>query len=1598
MKTLCRLTAIVLIALCAVAEDHPNSQKGFVPGDLYQFNDLDAVNLFNGNLNLHLPLGQTYVVDGALSYRFGVSYSGNNWEFKLDEVSCEPTTDPTCSPDGPNARIHRYKQALLPRERKWNAGLGWLLSFGQINFTKDTNPFRVYPESYTSPDGADHRFFTTLHEGETAYGTLAEPTVLYTRDGTYLRVKKIFYTNPYGVVVPGWELEFPGGSIHRFGGDGRVMHMRDRFGNMVTFDYESQSDLSPKWTITEQGARRTQVVEFKRIPVPGATQFDPQFYDVVKTVKLSSAGSAPAVYTFHYGDAASCDPSVSNSCELVRISRAMPCSDPRLGKTVQVPLLRSITLPDGSSYSMNKPGNVPDYDLGDQIDLSDHYAYPPENQRFSGHITGLKLPTGGKLEWSYQPYHYPEDSPIMKRGVFGGEVWELPMIHTIGVRERRQLDAEGTVLSKTVYDTLMVNLSLPLQPIPPRVVMNTITALTPANAVISKTVNYFSIDSRLQNRPFYGRPFTPEPDPENDGPSDVTNPDPQGRYLSSKTYDGAGQLQRYTYVRYETDGGGENGRMSSEKTVYRTDGDRWHATDHSDFDGLGHYRTSVFTGNFGGGGDLRTSHTAYNKRDSDVDPGAGPNVGTWGSNFQMLLDTDPWILNTYSSQQTTENGITAKALFCFDWSTGFLRRQRTMSSTTPAGSDLITRYTSTNGNVTREESFGGDAQTVPTAPLCSATLPGAVYQTDSTYSNGALAATTYLNIPAAAPMPFKSADRDINAGTGLVMTARDTAGVATSYEYDDMGRLLWVKPAGSAWTEYVYKRAGQPDSPNATVLINQRPAGNPNGLPLTESRIEFDALGRVWKEHQRMPSGAWSVRETRYHPAGWTERVSELETTPSKWTVFSDFDAFGRAGKITSPDLSATLIAHGGERTTTRTKTIATPTAQPTSVTTVQEYDAQGRLVKVIEKSGPTTATSAIGANVVTEYTYDVGNHLSTVTMRGAEAGGVIQYRQFHYDRRGLLTSESHPESGLVAYTYDARGHVLSKSHSGGGSPFDLQFAYDSAERLRRVEARNALYDPTSIYPDLRLPWWLMKEFEYAADNDLAAEPDDLRKGKLLRAFRYNYPAYPDPPAEEILIRVGETYRYKDTAGRKTERTTNIEKVYGSSWQTIKSIDQKAVYNELGLPERISYPVCIDCGLPATNRETDYTYLGGRVRTVGGFLSDVSYWPNGMRNVQVHTNGVADTQAVDGSGMARPGSISSGLYNSCNAPVISAQPEGGELTSSTPTVTLTVIASGTGLRYQWYRGFSQLAGETSPSLIVTAADTYVVDITNACKTVRSRQVTVTATNCTPPAANDSSVTRHADGTVTLAVVTSGTEPHTVTWHNYNGDAPVGNGRTITIGPITQTTTYYAKVVNRCGEDRDDPVTVAIAYDMPAGGLVATRNGGDPSRIDVSWPAGPSGSQYTLERRNGSAWTEIAAQSGTTFADVGLAANKTFAYRVRVGGGAYSNVDIASTMSFTPVSPGLYVQAAHFDQLLGAVNSVRAAAGWPSVSWAGILNADQPPVATGGPILGAYIASLRARMNEALQALGAPAPPYVDPDFNGRLFRAAYITELQQRVQ
>jgi hypothetical protein len=177
----------------------------------------------------------------------------------------------------------------------------------------------------------------------------------------------------------------------------------------------------------------------------------------------------------------------------------------------------------------------------------------------------------------------------------------------------------------------------------------------------------------------------------------------------------------------------------------------------------------------------------------------------------------------------------------------------------------------------------------------------------------------------------------------------------------------------------------------------------------------------------------------------------------------------------------------------------------------------------------------------------------------------------------------------------------------------------------------------------------------------------------------------------------------------------------------------------------------------------------------------------------------------------------------------------------------------------------------------------------------------------------------------------------------------------------------------------------------------------PNEVKVEWPAVTGATSYVLERRSGPNWTYIGTVTPPTVMWTGAQpANTTYAYRVYAVGemseSEYSNADVVTTRSFTPAVAGTAIGAAPSQSMLEAVNSVRAAAGWGPVSWENILTATDPLPVPGAYVLARHVTACRARMHEALLALGVPTTPWAQQELVGVAIAAEVINEVQRRAQ
>lgn len=875
--------SILSTSICVSAQhQNPNYGKG-LNSESYLAGDFDNVNLYNRNLTLTIPLGQTYTVGGNLNYRFMLAYNSNAWSYKSEL----------------QIGLGEYRTQAEPNP-KANAGHGWMLSLGAL-YPPEMGFYNTGAGYlYVSPDGSEHEF------GGSAI----------TNDGTYLRLKH----NPDRV-------EFPDGTVHYFNPTTRqVSKIEDRFGNKVEVDTSSPV----QWVIREKCA--TSCANYTRTHRVNFTTNDGVKWRVWN-VQLAAFNGTTARYDFDYG------------------TSPVPTRRDNIDDWQRIPPVPNVDL--WMLNSVKLPANAGSYKF-------DYFRWPPDyGVTNPGVIVGATLPTGAYFRWDWQtstrPIRRPDDpqvicNPYCPDGVIPVSLFE-------GVSRKRIYNSAGDYsrdpnsdhpIGVYVYD----DINGPGQA-PTHDNLRGYATTVVKNPEGNETVNYFNLDF-IDGDPFpdatYSLPFSTVHSLPVNG---------QTLYLSQEIYKGTrtnGTKLRSVYVKYDTDGtGGEgrpfNPRVVAQHVIYHDDGGKVSSTFNSEWNGMGQFRQTKTSG-FGATGE-KGIYTDYD----NTFPGIN----------------EPWILNLYTEQKVSENGQTAYAQYCFDNSTGVLKRKRTLKDSNVSNKDIFVVYDRNgDGNVTNERYYGGDkSQNAPTGLICSAAAGDGEYEIVNTYSFGSLATSEYSGL--AQNERYFTVNNTIDQNTGLISNSKDSAGVATDYEYDTLGRITKVTPVDDALTEYVYTPAN--GAAGASVRIERKWGGT----SLSVNSIKADPFGRKIEENDPVPDndGAPTFRRFEYNAMGWQTSVSEYSAANKK-TEFSDFDAFGRAQWITAPDGKVSRIIYTGDSSIERRRDISTLVDAAGNVTedtvnTYETYDRYGRLTGVNEGSG------ANNSRIVTNYKYDVGNRLSRV-------------------------------------------------------------------------------------------------------------------------------------------------------------------------------------------------------------------------------------------------------------------------------------------------------------------------------------------------------------------------------------------------------------------------------------------------------------------------------------------------------------------------------------------------------------------------------------------------------------------------------------------
>jgi RHS repeat-associated protein len=354
----------------------------------------------------------------------------------------------------------------------------------------------------------------------------------------------------------------------------------------------------------------------------------------------------------------------------------------------------------------------------------------------------------------------------------------------------------------------------------------------------------------------------------------------------------------------------------------------------------------------------------------------------------------------------------------------------------------------------------------------------------------------------------------------------------------------------------------------------------------------YDSLGRTWRSAAR-EGATWTITDTRFDALGRVSQVSnpyraadpDSASPPSgpwaEWTT-TDYDALGRAIRVTAPDGAHVETAYSGNQVTITDQALKRRRS---------ETDALGKLIRVTEDPG--------GLNYDTYYSYDALGNLRLVT-QGA------QTRTFVYDSLSRLTSATNPESGTMTYAYDPNGNLVEKTDARG---VKTTMTYDVLNRVR-----------SKVYSGLT------SEGTAAANatppvNYFYDDCSGLPSGA---------PCWPGTPSKGRLIGVtygpgseGTYYKY-DAAGRIV---TNHQRMGTSNYATAYFYNRAGAMTreERGIPARRRILMGYDAaGRLATMDTGSYPFLA-YVPLVG----NISYTPFGGLQSETYGNGLIHSMAYN---------------------------------------------------------------------------------------------------------------------------------------------------------------------------------------------------------------------------------------------------------------------------------------------------------------------------------------------------------------------------------
>jgi RHS repeat-associated protein len=973
-------------------------QRG-APTGSYSLSGFEDINLFNGNLNVHLPILGIGGRGGARTTMM-LPFNIKKWRVESYDNDGSPIYYPTA--DWWTGLEVGYGPGVLQ-------GRNGTLQTRQCHHTSPSYYYNVNKYTYSTlsfimPDGTEVELHDTLNGGAPLTSTNCSTDTGPSRGTTFVSVNGEgmtfisdstiydFLQLDDGIVLsPSGYLLMRDGTRYRID-VGKVSWIRDRNGNKIVFAYDSYSRVT---TITDSLNRQV-------------------------TVEYDYSDSSPygVCDRIHFKGTAGTE-------RIIRVSKTTMGNALRSDFSLQSPH-DMFGFTDGSTTNYN-PTVVSKLWLPNSDSSGAHYQYYQFFYDSEGELARIELPTGGAIEYD------------MGNGVgnIGSEIYRV-------LTERRVYPDGSTLANRTTY-SVSANSYGNSRPWTTTV---TVDQLDSSSTLLGRSKHYFNGSagaslgwpSRYYIYPAWNEAQEYETESfASDGTTVLRRVNNTSAQHASVSWWSSWASGHSLYSGSEP---ANDPRLTeTDSTLVDTNQVSKQTFSYDDYNN----QTDSYEYDFGSGsaGSLvRHSHTDF--------------LTTNSVNSTDYTTTSIYLRSLPTQTSVYDSGGTERARTTNEYdnytSTSPHAALTDRSSISGFDSSFSTSYT-TRGNATATTHYLLDSGTVTGSvsayaqfdiagnvfkaidPRGNATLiyyddcfgaPNGEAETNSPPSElSTVSQTSFAFVTKVTNAKSQTAFSQYDYYTGQPVDGEDANGtVASGYYADALDRPTKVVRGSNLSTPDSQTTFAYDDSGKSITTTSDRDSYNDTSHPL-KSVILYDGLGRTFETHAYETSSTYITTKQNFDALGRAYQSSNPYRSGDTvyWTTTA-FDSLGRVASVTTPDSAAVTTSYSGN-----TVTVTDQAGKARKSVS----DALGRLTTVYEDPS--------SLNYSTSYTYDVLNNLTQVSQGS-------QTRSFAYDSLKRITSAANPESGTVTVdAYDDNGNVLVTTDARGVS---THVSYDELNRPTR--------------------------------------------------------------------------------------------------------------------------------------------------------------------------------------------------------------------------------------------------------------------------------------------------------------------------------------------------------------------------------------------------------------------------------------------------------------------------------------------------------------------------------------------------------------------